>query len=61
MRVPEPEPDYAPYLTRAEFHQKAIYPAMADRKYKETAQHTYACVTELMAFLIWITTNRAKG
>jgi hypothetical protein len=55
------EPDYSAYLTRAETHMHAIYPAMADRQYKEAAQHAYQSVSELMGFLMWVTTERGKG
>jgi hypothetical protein len=55
------EPDYAIFLIRAERAFVAIYPAMANGKYKEAAIAAYEVVAELMSFLRWITENKAKG
>jgi hypothetical protein len=48
------EPDYAPYLTRAENHGKQIYPSCADRKWTQAAYHTFRAVAEYMDFLTWL-------
>jgi hypothetical protein len=55
------EPDYAIFLIRAERAFVAIYPAMANGKYKEAAIAAYEVVAELMSFLKWITTEKGKG